>query len=153
MIGAQESSRIGKIPCLDMRTNRRIESVSAPRRKHIERTLESTTKVRQSGNRSTIGQMDREPMTNLNIEKEAFSSNEPDRGFTVKAFYLEGPNHGDALVEIYRDSQPYRRFLFPAYRIWNISAHFSDIVTSEIDGNCSGYVLAGWDGIGRGVGW
>lgn len=79
------------------------------------------------------------------IEKEAFASKQPDRGFTVKAFYLSEPK-GDALVEIYRDEQPYRRFLFPAYKIWNIAAHFSDIVTGEIDGNYSGYDLAGWAG-------
>ena len=82
------------------------------------------------------------------IDKEAFASKEPDRGFTVKAFYLKQPNDGDALVEIYRDEQPYRRFLFPAYKIWNIAAHFSDIVTGEIDGNFSGYDMAGWDGLG-----
>ena len=40
----------------------------------------------------------------------------------------------------------YRRFLFPAYKIWNIAAHFGDIVTSEIDGNMAGYDLAGWTG-------
>ena len=81
----------------------------------------------------------------IKIEKEAFASKEPDRGFTVKAFYLEQPK-GDALVEIYRDGEPYRRFLFPAYKIWNIAAHFSDIVTGEIEGNFSGYDMAGWTG-------
>jgi hypothetical protein len=80
------------------------------------------------------------------IEKEAFSSKEPDRGFVVKAFYLRKPNDGDALVEIFRDEKPYRRFLFPAYKIWNIAAHFSDIVTGEIEGNFSGYDMAGWTG-------
>ena len=79
------------------------------------------------------------------IEKEAFASKEPDRGFSVKAYYLMEPR-GDALVEIYRDGAPYRRFLYPAYKIWNIAAHFADIVTGEIDGNCSGYDLAGWTG-------
>jgi len=83
----------------------------------------------------------------VEIEKEVFSSKDADRGFTVKAFYLGAPK-GDALVEICRDGQPYRRFLYPAYKIWNIEAHFSDIVTGEIDGNYSGYDLAGWDGFG-----
>jgi hypothetical protein len=81
----------------------------------------------------------------IQIDKEAFASKEPDRGFTVTAYYLKEPV-GDALVEIYREGQPYRRFLYPAYKIWNIAAHFSDIVTGEIDGNFSGYDMAGWTG-------
>lgn len=82
---------------------------------------------------------------NLVLDKTAFESSQPDRGFTVKATYLQEPK-GDALVEIMREGKPYRRFLFPAYKIWNIAAHFSDIVGGEIDGNFSGYDLAGWDG-------
>jgi hypothetical protein len=80
------------------------------------------------------------------IDKEVFASKEADRGFAVKAFYLQEPNDGDALVEIFKDDQPYRRFLFPAYKIWNIAAHFSDIVDGEIAGDNSGYDLAGWTG-------
>ena len=79
------------------------------------------------------------------IQKEIFASKQPDRGFTAKAFSLQGEN-GDALVEIYRDGEPYRRFLYPAYKVWNIAAHFGDIVTGEIEGNLSGYDLAGWSG-------
>lgn len=82
---------------------------------------------------------------NITIEKEAFASKQPDRGFTVKAHYLQEPK-GDALVEIFKDEKPYRRFLYPAYKIWNIAAHFSDIVDGELDGNMSGYDLAGWAG-------
>lgn len=69
----------------------------------------------------------------------------PERGFTIKAFYLEEPA-GDALVELYRDGQPYRRMLYPAYKVWNLAAHFSDIVDSEISGDFAGYSLAGWTG-------
>ncbi len=79
------------------------------------------------------------------IDKQAFSSKQPNRGFTVKASYLKEPK-GDALVEIYREGEPYRRFLFPAYKIWNIAAHFDDIVSGEIEGNYSGYDMAGWTG-------
>ena len=82
----------------------------------------------------------------MTIKQEAFSRSEPDRGFTVKAFYLCEPNNGDALIEVYREGEPYRRFLFPAYKIWNIAAHFSDIVDGEIAGDFSGYDLAGWTG-------
>ena len=66
----------------------------------------------------------------------------------MKVFYIQKPNNGDALVEIYRDGEPYRKFLWPAYKIWNIAAHFSDIVQGEIEGNFSGYDLAGWTGFG-----
>jgi hypothetical protein len=79
------------------------------------------------------------------IEKVAFESEVPERGFTVKASYLSEPK-GDALVEIFQNGEPYKRFLFPAYKIWNISAHFSDIVDSEIEGNNAGYDIAGWTG-------
>jgi hypothetical protein len=79
------------------------------------------------------------------IEKLAFELETSDRGFTVKAFYLSVPK-GEALVEIQRGGEPYRRFLYPAYKIWNIAAHFKDIVNSETDGNMSGYDLAGWTG-------
>lgn len=85
-------------------------------------------------------------MPDITVKQEAFHSSAPDRGFVVKAFYLEEPNSGDALVEIYKEGQPYRRFLFPAYKIWNIAAHFTDIVDGEIEGNLSGYDLAGWAG-------
>jgi hypothetical protein len=81
----------------------------------------------------------------ITIEKLAYESKAPDRGFTVKAHYLTEPR-GDALVEIFKDGEPYRRFLYPAYKVWNIAAHFSDIVDGEIDGNMSGYDLAGWTG-------
>ena len=82
----------------------------------------------------------------LKIDKVAFDSIEkPDRGFTVKASYLIEPK-GDALVEIFKDGKPCQRFLYPAYKIWNIAAHFADIVTSEIDGDFQGYDAAGWTG-------
>jgi hypothetical protein len=83
----------------------------------------------------------------IEIDKLAFEGPKgaPDRGFSVKAFYLLHSD-GDALVEITRDGEPYRRFLWPAYKIWNIAAHFSDIVDGEIEGNFSGYDLAGWTG-------
>jgi hypothetical protein len=66
------------------------------------------------------------------IYKAVFdSSTHPDRGFTVKASYLLKPE-GEALVEIFKDGNPYKRFLYPAYKVFNIAAHFPDIVTSEI---------------------
>lgn len=82
------------------------------------------------------------------VESVAFEGpKNPDRGFTVKASYLKEPHKGDALIEIFRDGQPHRAFLFPAYKVWNIPAHFSDIVDGELEGNDSGYQMAAWDGI------
>ena len=78
------------------------------------------------------------------VDKPAFKL-EPYKGFTAEATYLKSPA-GDALVEIFRDDKPYRRMLYPAYKVWNIAAHFSDIVDSEIAGDCKGYDLAGWTG-------
>lgn len=81
----------------------------------------------------------------IKIDKIAYESKEPDRGFTVKATYLLEPK-GDALIEVFRDGQPLRWFLFPAYKVWNIAAHFSDIVDSEIAGDKVGYDMAAWTG-------
>ena len=55
-----------------------------------------------------------------------------DRGFSGTAWYLKDSDK--ALVEITKDGKPTREFLYPAYAIWNVSAHFSDIVDEEIHG-------------------
>ena len=82
----------------------------------------------------------------LKVKSVAYESEKPDRGYTVKASYLLPPHAGDALIEIFKDGEPLRRFLFPAYKIWNIAAHFSDIVDGEIENNASGYEMAAWTG-------
>jgi hypothetical protein len=88
-------------------------------------------------------------MDELEIESIAFQGPpEPDRGYTVKASYLKEPHKGDALVEIFKDNQLIRKFIFPAYKIWNIAAHFKDIVDSEIEKTTAGYEMAAWNGIG-----
>lgn len=81
------------------------------------------------------------------IDKIAFESREADRGYTLKASYLKEPNNGDALIEIFKDGEPLRRFLFPAYKIWNIAAHFHDIVDGELQNSAHGYEMAAWNGI------
>lgn len=82
----------------------------------------------------------------IEIESIAFESKEPDRGYTVKASYLKTPK-GDALVEIFKDGAPVRSFLFPAYKVWNIAAHFRDIVDGELEQSARGYEMAAWNGI------
>ena len=86
--------------------------------------------------------------TEYEVESIAFEGPKtPDRGYTIRASYLKEPHKGDALIEIFKDGQPLRRFLFPAYKIYNLSAHFSDIVDGEIENSARGYEMAAWDGI------
>jgi hypothetical protein len=80
----------------------------------------------------------------VRIDRLAFKT-QVDRGYQAKTFYLIEPQ-GDALVEIYHDGKLLRLFLFPAYKIWNIAAHFKDIVDSEIAGDRGGYDMAAWTG-------
>lgn len=73
-----------------------------------------------------------------------------DRGYKARAWYLKdtAASKGDALVAIYRGEELLRSFLFPAYKIWNISAHFRDIVDGELENSDHGYRMAAWTGIG-----
>jgi len=77
-----------------------------------------------------------------------------DRGFSVTAWYLLDTTEsaGAALIEISKDSVLVRRFEMPSYKIWNIAAHFGDIVDSEIAKDTEGYELATSDGLGGHVG-
>jgi hypothetical protein len=84
---------------------------------------------------------------NYDIKSIAFESKESDRGYTVIASYLKEPNNGDALIRIFKDNELIKEFLFPAYKIWNIAAHFSEIVDSEIENSTRGYEMAAWNGI------
>lgn len=88
-----------------------------------------------------------EPQT-YTIESLAFEGpNPPDRGYTIRASYLEKPHNSDALIEIMKDNKPIRNFLFPAYKIYNLQAHFRDIVDGELINSSKGYEMAAWDGI------
>lgn len=81
-------------------------------------------------------------MENIVIEHIAFSGIK--RGFLFQAWYLKEPR-GDALVQIWTDGK-YREFLFPAYKIWNITAHADEIIDSELSANLEGYERAAWNG-------
>jgi hypothetical protein len=75
-----------------------------------------------------------------------------DRGFNVKAWYLKDTetSKGDALIEVSYNNKIIRKFLFPAYKIYNIAAHFSDIVDGELskDEKTRGYAIAASSGLG-----
>lgn len=68
------------------------------------------------------------------------------REFNVKAWHLKNTEEskGAALIEVRYKDNLIRSFLFPSYKIWNISAHFHDIVDGELskDDKERGYRIA-----------
>jgi hypothetical protein len=82
-------------------------------------------------------------------EKPEFDIN--DRDFNVKAWYLKNTEEskGDALIEVKYKDKLIQQFVFPAYKIWNIAAHFSDIVDGELskDEKKCGYAIAASTGV------
>lgn len=52
------------------------------------------------------------------------------RGFTIRAYYRPGPN---ATIIIKDQGAPFREFEYPAYRIWNLSAHFGEMIDHYLD--------------------
>lgn len=86
----------------------------------------------------------------MTIKKETPEFDITDRDFNIKAWYVQDDEQykGDALVKITKDGQPLREFLYPAYKIWNLAAHFEDIVDSELENNIDGYFIAGSTGMG-----
>jgi hypothetical protein len=85
-------------------------------------------------------------MENREKEKEAPIFSLDDRSFNVKAWYLKDTEEskGEALVQLRYGEELVRELLFPAYKIWNIAAHFSDIVDGELsrDDTARGYRIA-----------
>lgn len=69
-----------------------------------------------------------------------------DRDFNAKAWYVQdiAESKGDAVIEICYNDKLIREFIMPAYKIWNIPAHFADIVDSELtkDDKERGYKIA-----------
>lgn len=83
--------------------------------------------------------------TKLKIEKVAFECEI--RGYYFKATYLQEPA-GEALIEISKDGNVVREFLFPAYKIWNIAAHADDIADGLEKESDEGLYVAGSNGLG-----
>ena len=84
-------------------------------------------------------------MENIIKEKVAFEYEKS--GYRFKATYLVEPK-GEALIEIFKDATLKKEFLFPAYKIWNISAHADDIIDGLEKGSDEGLHIAGSDGLG-----
>jgi hypothetical protein len=87
-------------------------------------------------------------MTKIQKGKMIFKTN-PDKGFVFKAW--ETDSKGDALIEVEKDGEIIRSFIFPAYKVWNIPAHANDIIESELQKNTHGYIMAGSNGFGGNV--
>ena len=77
-----------------------------------------------------------------------------DRGYNIKAWYLKDTEteKGDALVYISKNGESVRKFVFPAYKIFNIGAHSRDVVDGEIERSLEGLKIAASDGLGGSVG-
>lgn len=61
------------------------------------------------------------------IESVAYDTkSKPLRGFSVRASYLK--NSQQALIEISKGDKVVKSFEYPAYRIWNIAAHFDEYI-------------------------
>ncbi len=84
-------------------------------------------------------------------EKENPEFSIDEKGFNVKAWYLKDipESKGDAIIEIRKDDKLIREFIYPAYKIWNIAAHFLDIVNSELNNDIEGYKIASSTGLER----
>ena len=68
-----------------------------------------------------------------------------DRGYRIKAWWPQDDS-GDADVKIWRDEKLLREFKFPAYKVFNLAAHFKDIVDGELENSNMGYRIAASDG-------
>jgi hypothetical protein len=66
-------------------------------------------------------------------EKLAFETHEY-RGYKIKALYLNDGSQ-DARIEIWTITSIVRAFRYPAYKIWNISAHAEDVIEGYIEEN------------------
>ena len=64
-----------------------------------------------------------------------------DRGYNVKVFYLMKPEN-KSFVQILKNENIIKKFFIPSYKIYNIPAHFINIVNSEIKGSTEGYEMA-----------
>lgn len=89
-------------------------------------------------------------MTPINYVKEKQAFDGTTVGYRFQAWYLTEPK-GEALVQISKDGVNVREFLWPAYKVWNIPAHASDIVEGLERESNDGLRTAGEVGFGANV--
>lgn len=68
--------------------------------------------------------------------------------YRFTATYLEEPNKGEALIQIWKGDDKVREFRFPSYKIWNIMAHHTDIIEGLEKDSDEGLKVAGSTGLG-----
>ena len=67
------------------------------------------------------------------------------KGFRAVGYWGGG---ADGRVVVSKDGEQIKEFAYPAYKIFNIAAHWHDIIDGELEGNGNGWLLAGWSGFG-----
>lgn len=80
-------------------------------------------------------------------DKLEWSRKEDYKGFNINCWRLKTDPHKDVFIEILKDGKIHREFLYPAYKQYNLQAHFEDIVEGELRNSTSGYEAASWNGI------
>lgn len=86
-------------------------------------------------------------MENFIKDTVQWTRKEDYKGYNVKCWSSVTDPHKDVLIEILKDGVIIREFLCPAYKQYNVQAHFEDIVDGEIENSDSGYRAAFWNGI------
>lgn len=77
------------------------------------------------------------------------------KGYNIKAWDICG-NKTETLIEIFKDNKVIRTFTYPSYKIYNLQAHFEDIINYEMwlklptcvrsQRFSNGYQMASWNG-------
>ena len=77
---------------------------------------------------------------------DLYFQTDPYRDCTIIAVKVDG---GDARVMVKRGEETLREFIYPAYKVWNLEAHNSDIIDDLLgDNDGSGFAVAGSDLLG-----
>ena len=81
----------------------------------------------------------------MNVGDQYFQTN-PYRACVIVAVKAED---GDARVSIKRGDETLCEFAYPAYKVWNLEAHYDDIIDDLLgDNDGSGFAVAGSDLLG-----
>lgn len=68
------------------------------------------------------------------------------RGYRIMVYWGESP---DSKVTIHKGDELFKEFEYPAYKVFNLLAHFPDIVDGIISDEIEkGFDFAGSDGLG-----